>query len=291
MASSRTRNEASSLRSARSTAGWASKSKSERRHGAGSEAKPFQARPPAREGGRDLDREEALQQRGVAETLRLRLIEHGRQRLGGGRQAERGEMAAHGLVHRCLVHRAASTSLRVAGEVDRHFTCLGVTEVLPPRPGRISRRVVALALAGRLRRELPQHEGFEREAVLGQPVDPGAPRAMDRHQRPGRADDLEAGGAEALANGERGADNAGRHGIAGAPEGDRGIGRDRDRHLDRRRVRHLRQRSRRSVSARAPTASPHQERASSTVSQRRSRLACGSSMVMAVRIRHQRPHR
>jgi hypothetical protein len=61
-------------------------------------------------GGRHLDGQQALQQRGRSELLGPGLLEHRRQRLRGGRQAQRREMAPQLLVDRRLAHRRASTS-------------------------------------------------------------------------------------------------------------------------------------------------------------------------------------
>lgn len=71
---------------------------------------PFQARTTPGFGRGDLDREQALEHRGVAEALDLGRLEHPRQRLGRGRQAERREMAAQRLIDGGLGHRAVSTS-------------------------------------------------------------------------------------------------------------------------------------------------------------------------------------
>ncbi len=113
VASSRKRSVPSSLTSARSTDGWASKSKSARRQGAGSEANRSRLARLAGLGGRHFDPEQALEHGGVPESLAPRGLEDPGERLRGRREAERGEMAPERLVDRGLgrgAHRSTSTS-------------------------------------------------------------------------------------------------------------------------------------------------------------------------------------
>ena len=84
VASSRNRRVPSSLTRARSTEGWASKSKSASRHGAGSEANRVEAGVAAGFGGGDLDVEEPFEERGVAELV---LWRRGRARPGSASAA------------------------------------------------------------------------------------------------------------------------------------------------------------------------------------------------------------
>ena len=93
VASSKNRNVASSFTVFLSTDGWASKSKSSKRQPRRQRGEAFQAGAPADLGGRHLDREEPFQEGGVAQLVRLGVVELTGQRLGGGGQTQVGEMA------------------------------------------------------------------------------------------------------------------------------------------------------------------------------------------------------
>ena len=110
VASSKNRNVASSFTVFLSTDGWASKSKSSKRHGDGQRGEALQAGPPTDLGGTHLDREQAFQEGGVAQLVRLGVVELTGQRLGGGGQTQVGEMRPHLLIDRVLAHAVTSTS-------------------------------------------------------------------------------------------------------------------------------------------------------------------------------------
>ena len=80
-------------------------------------------------GGDDLDREQPLQKRGVAEFLLARTVELRGQRLGGGTQLQRGQGAraaagrsrTHSPGHLRLRARGGVGELAVAGQIDHHL--------------------------------------------------------------------------------------------------------------------------------------------------------------------------
>jgi len=82
----------------------------------GQAGKPGQRRLPSGLGGGDLDRQEPLEEGGVAGGLGGGALQLGGQRLGGGLKAQRGQVAAEPLVGRGLgglaggAHRAPASS-------------------------------------------------------------------------------------------------------------------------------------------------------------------------------------
>src|SRR4029077_6899792 len=67
-----------------------------------------QAGLPPGGGGGDLDGEKPFGERGMAGVVRSGVVEFGRQGLGGGGQAQPGEVAAQAPADRSLAHRVTS---------------------------------------------------------------------------------------------------------------------------------------------------------------------------------------
>ena len=155
------------MTSLRSTEGWASKSKSDSRQGAGRQAKRARLACRRAVGGGDLDGEEPFEERGVAELVRGGVVELGGQGLGGGGEPQLGEVAAQLLVDRGLAHRVTS------GQVRRQSARSTVTSAARAEQqgglgaGCGAGRAVGLAVARPVGGERRQHGPFQLGAVRG----------------------------------------------------------------------------------------------------------------------------
>ena len=105
VASSKNRRVASSPISFLSTDGWAEKSKSASVQGAGRQAKRSRPGPPPGLGGHHLDIQQTREELGVTESFLAGVLELPGQGLGGGAEAQIGQVAADLLIDGGLGHR------------------------------------------------------------------------------------------------------------------------------------------------------------------------------------------
>jgi hypothetical protein len=150
--------------------------------------------------------------------------------------------------------------------------------------------MVALALAGPRGPEGGEDRPLEGDPVLGGADDATATdQAVDGHGSPGTRDDLECSAPEPVADGNSGPDQAGRHGVAGALEGDRRVGIDSPVRASVAGYGRTGSAMSGSAAASAPMVVLALRRTSATLAQKRSRLAWASATVCASSVRHQRP--
>src|SRR5581483_4831326 len=83
-----------------------------------------------------------------------------------------------------------------------------------------TRGMMALGHARRRGAERTEHGRLESRPMVGRPHEPARRAPVDRDEGTGWRDDLDRRGAEAVTDGEGGADEAGRDAVAGAPKGD-----------------------------------------------------------------------